>query len=681
MSSPATSRRSTHVDALKPGSASDAVLEAERRTPRPALLVAGMIAAVAVSYLPALSGGFIWDDRDIIENEPTVQELQPLHVYFQRRFFADDVQPDEDRGFYRPVVMISLAIDHAIGDGNPFHFHLTNLLLHLACCVLVFLLGRRAGASPPIAALTALAFGLLPRLTESVAWISGRTDLLAALGVLGALVVHRPKSSTARSLGAAVLLLFGLFAKEVAAAGFCVIAIREWRELPGSLGARLVSTTRRLVPFAISAAIYGALRLSSSIDAPIKHLNVPDGRRPIVMLETIGTYVWMLLAPLSPRTQIGSLGVSHPGMLALGIAVIVGTIALLVRLRKHPPAPATADALVLGAAAIAPVLHLIPLSVNVVAADRFLYLPAAAVAILGARGLSLAPQRVRTAAVTVVLALLPALAWSTRHRSMEWSHELLFWTRAVETAPPLNRLPIAALADVLFEHNREPESLDLYRQAARIEKELNEKLGRGHLPDDVKTQNSIAVTLSRMGRYQEAEAIFEGLVEAFPKYRRAHYNLALARARSLRFDEAEAALSFAKQRFPDHELPSLLLQEVRTHRAERAALPLESEDESPEITARRAALDEAQGRMLEARQGYGRVVSSDDAPVDVLRKAVGFLLVRGALNDAGDAVRRFMALHPNDDYVDVFVAMLEERQRQETLPASFASAQGAGASP
>ena len=94
-------------------------------------------------------------------------------------------------GLWRPLVTLSYAIDGAISRFAPAWFRGTNLCLHAAVSALVALVAVEAGV-PAWAALVAGAwFAAMPAHVESVAWISGRTDLLCASGFLLALWLDR----------------------------------------------------------------------------------------------------------------------------------------------------------------------------------------------------------------------------------------------------------------------------------------------------------------------------------------------------------------------------------------------------------------------------------------------------------------------------------------------------------
>jgi hypothetical protein len=165
--------------------------------------------------------------------------------YFRTGFFE----------YYRPVAFLSHALDWTLWGAEPFGFHLTNVLLHAATTLLVWVLGRRLldGAAPVIAALL---FALHPASHEAVYWIAARFDLLATFFTLLALwcLSGRCDGFAHRRIWAA----FGmaLLSKEsaisllvVAPAWDVWIERRDWR-----------TTARRLLPLLLVAAAYLAIR-------------------------------------------------------------------------------------------------------------------------------------------------------------------------------------------------------------------------------------------------------------------------------------------------------------------------------------------------------------------------------------------------------------------------------------
>ncbi|MCB2221096.1 MAG: tetratricopeptide repeat protein [Bacteroidetes bacterium] len=138
---------------------------------KPAYLVLFGLLVTFLAYLPALQNGFTnWDDNLYITENPLIRSLNWQNIV---QWFTQPFQ-----GLYQPLVLMSLALDFSINGLNPFWFHFTNLMLHLANTVLVFYFIRRLIHSDWMAFIVMLLFGLHPLHVESVAWVTERKDVL-----------------------------------------------------------------------------------------------------------------------------------------------------------------------------------------------------------------------------------------------------------------------------------------------------------------------------------------------------------------------------------------------------------------------------------------------------------------------------------------------------------------------
>jgi len=143
-------------------------------------------------YLPALSNSFVWDDVYYVTENPPIRSLDSN--FFKWAFF------DFHAANWHPLTWISHAIDFALWELTPRGHHLTNIILHALCTVLVFLVAvklfcvyalrmKEHGQSEiidsksalTVAGITALLFGLHPLHVESAAWVAERKDLLCAV--------------------------------------------------------------------------------------------------------------------------------------------------------------------------------------------------------------------------------------------------------------------------------------------------------------------------------------------------------------------------------------------------------------------------------------------------------------------------------------------------------------------
>jgi hypothetical protein len=147
-------------------------------------------ALVLIAYANCFSSGFVVDGRPLILESERVHSITfhnlkeiLLHSY---------TWPAFDSGLYRPLTTLSYLVNYVVlGDANrPVGYHWFNLLAHAANAFLVYLLALRLARRYWPAFFAAALWALHPVCTEAVTYIAGRPEELAALGVLGALVLY-----------------------------------------------------------------------------------------------------------------------------------------------------------------------------------------------------------------------------------------------------------------------------------------------------------------------------------------------------------------------------------------------------------------------------------------------------------------------------------------------------------
>ena len=265
---------------------------------------------------------------------------------FREPFWIEDGSGDA-RAYYRPLTVLSFALDHSLHGENPAGYHLTNSALHTLNALLLLTLLLRRRADVRVALLLSAAWALHPRLTEAAGWVSGRTDVLATTFCFLALLVHRSRS-LGHSLASAGLLFLGLASKEVALAGVAALMAKElcWRA-PGS---REAGAWKRGLVFALpllgALLAYGGLRLSAL--SGTKPLIVPLslGERLAAVVEALGRYAFDLAVPWLPRAQQGKLGQPDYRFVALALiaaSVATGTVAWRRRASSRRPAPVATE--------------------------------------------------------------------------------------------------------------------------------------------------------------------------------------------------------------------------------------------------------------------------------------------------------------------------------------------------
>jgi len=140
---------------------------------RAAILAAALVVMTAVSYLPAVRAGFIWDDDRYVTGNELLRSGAGLHrIWFEPSAFPQ----------YYPLVLTSFWLEYHAWGLSPQGYHLTNVALHAANAVLAWLLLRSLNV--PGAWLAAAIFALHPVHVESVAWVTERKNLLSAFFAL-----------------------------------------------------------------------------------------------------------------------------------------------------------------------------------------------------------------------------------------------------------------------------------------------------------------------------------------------------------------------------------------------------------------------------------------------------------------------------------------------------------------
>jgi protein O-mannosyl-transferase len=138
------------------------------------LILAIILIVTLFLFAPTFKYSFVnWDDDVNITNNRNVTNQDENYIH---NIFTQTVI-----GGYTPLTTLSFAAEYKIWGEKSGAYHIHNVILHLICTALVYLLIRRLGMNLSIAAFTALLFGFHPMRIESVAWVTERKDVLYAM--------------------------------------------------------------------------------------------------------------------------------------------------------------------------------------------------------------------------------------------------------------------------------------------------------------------------------------------------------------------------------------------------------------------------------------------------------------------------------------------------------------------
>jgi protein O-mannosyl-transferase len=412
-----------------------------------------LVLVVVLAYVVGITGGtFHFDDFHNLRENENVRSLANAG-----RFFTDASTWSAEPGnvMYRPLQVLSYAVDHALWGYRPSGWLLTNALLHAGVAVLTWRLARRLGLAPLAAFLAGLVMALHPVHSEVVNYVSSRSESLAAVLMLGALHLHltaRSRRGAPRVLwavGAGVLAALSLAAKETTALFFVAVGWMEFVlarrvRVDARLGRALAWTAAYALVFAAMMAVRADRLGHATPDVPgwdtdpkLDHqlggsISVADNLLK-VQSRVVVAYGRLLLHPVGLTVDHGVSRApvwTESSLLALLLhgAVAVWALAELRRGRRLVPLCVGWFWLFLAPSIAFPL--------NVVMNEHRLYLPGIAVALFAGAALGrvaeLLAARVGVARGVAQAAapLLLFLVLDVR-RSLEWRDDVALWQAAV----------------------------------------------------------------------------------------------------------------------------------------------------------------------------------------------------------------------------------------------------------
>lgn len=444
-------------------------------------------------YYPAMRGPFVFDDL-ALPFQLTLGE-EPLTAWLAGT---------------RPVLMFSYWLNQQ-SSADPFGYHLVNVLIHAINTALVFfvltrLLAPAGWAERQIrlgASAGAAVFLAHPLATESVSYIAGRSESLAALFVLAAfaLFLHRREHEIRWRDALVILGLFGLgvAAKENAVALAGVLLLTDWI-FPRA------SSRRLYLLLAPAAAIAVALVLRALLNGGNAGFAVREFtwyQYAFTQTRAIFDYLRLAILPFGQSIDhdfpISRTLLQHGAWFyAVALAAL---IVLAVRERRRHPL--SAFGLMMFLAWLAPTSSVIPIADPLV--ERRMYLPLIGLILIacdGASRLRLSAPQAR-GAFAVVLAILCILTWE---RNTLWGQpEKLLAAAAWQSAH--NPRPVANLTETLIADNRCHEALPWLERAERL------------LPRNYVIETSWGRALECVGRREEALTRLQAAAGIHPSWK------------------------------------------------------------------------------------------------------------------------------------------------------------------
>lgn len=414
-----------------------------RRTPVWEALTA--LAALAL-YARTVAFGWVYDDQMEVARNTFVTSLAHLKDIFTTTVWAGSGM---ETYLYRPLALVTYALNYQLSGAQPWSYHLVNVLLHAGVAVLVVRVGRSWGLPAVGAGMAGLLFALHPVHVEAVAPVFGRKDLLATGALLAMALTHRRALARgAFSWGLPLLLyLAAMFSKEVGVVGIALVASQDlWLEREGR-GAFL---RRRDVPLAYAgylmvAALYLLIRTRVTGGLGIPDTSFYDNPLVTASWGSRMATAWMVVArgfallalPLhqSPDYSFDAIPAVQtlldPRLMASLVFLAALGAGLVHRRLRGTPVPLAAAWYAVG---LLPVSNLVILS-GTIFAERLLYLPSVAFCIVAGGGIAWLHRARPTPAVVVAALVGVGLTVQTFRYTGAWTDDVTLFRHAVQVEP------------------------------------------------------------------------------------------------------------------------------------------------------------------------------------------------------------------------------------------------------
>jgi hypothetical protein len=484
-------------------------------------LISVALLALAASAT-GVTNGFAFDDVYIIETNKAVHSLSRWWELAVGSYWP----PERGGDLYRPLTMLSFALQWAAGGGSPLPFHIASIVLYAVVCVAFY---RVVVVLLPLPAawLAAALFAVHPVHVESVGNVVGQAELLAALFMLfalGAFLRARMRGAlSAKDIGLiALFYILGLLSKEHSIVLPAVLLAAELTVTPRTVPLRdrlravrpmlLLMIALALVFYFGRAAVLDQTR-GVPPDTTSLFVNQPYWFRAMTMLAVVLEWTRLLLWPAklsadySPR-YIELVTSPNIDMLA-GTLIVVGLIVVAIRTRRSAPV-LTFGILWLAVSMAIPSNLVIP--TGFLLAERTLFLASAAVMLcVGWVATRLVPDFAKLAEVprrvtlTAIAGVLLMGVVASAMRQPVWRDNETLFTQTV-TDMPENYRARMAFAAVLFERGKKVEAFQQLDIANNL------------YPEDPALLEYAAAKYAQAGRCTVSARLYQRLVDRYPMH-------------------------------------------------------------------------------------------------------------------------------------------------------------------
>ncbi|MEO6435751.1 MAG: tetratricopeptide repeat protein [Tepidisphaeraceae bacterium] len=507
-----------------------------RRWRADAWICAGLIALVLAVYLQTVDHDFLgYDDPFYVTDNPIVQRgltWEGVRWAFSRSYEAG--------GTYAPFTFLTHMLDCQLYGLRPGGHHLTNVVLHAANSVALYLglLALTRGRWP--SALAAALFAVHPLRVESVAWVAERKDLVCGfffMLCLWAYAGYARRPGVGWYLLVILVLALGLMSKPMLVTVPALLLLLDcW---PLKRPARWKMLVIEKVPMVVMSLATAVLTVATQRSAGFVRtldqfpLEFRISNTIVSYVRYVGKTIWPFnLASFYPPPAHWAMGTVAGGALVLVLITVVAVATM-----RRSPYLAVGWFWFLGT--LVPVIGLVQVGRQAMA-DRYSYIPqiglfiaAAWAAAAIAKRSTAAKQTVVSLAAVALIALTIRAANQTRH----WESTETLAAHALLVTEN-NNVALVWMGNARRRAGDVATAEAMYRQALSIDPDY----GMAHL--------NLGNLLALRREFREAADHFEAAIRWRPQLERAHLGLGIARTGLRQYDLADESFREALRLAP-----------------------------------------------------------------------------------------------------------------------------------
>ncbi len=543
------------------------------------LIAVVLFVIVFLAFGNALKNDFVWDDGYLIVQNPFIKSFRHLPQLFKGDLSMSASIIHHKTRYFRPVSMISFMIDYALWGLNPLGYHLVNILIHFANCLLVYGICLLLTRDQAVSAFSAVLFAIHPVHVEAVTPIFNRMGIQAAFFLLSGVFVFLCSDRLKRLpfLGGAILLfILGLLSKEnvIIFPLICLgIDFFYWSEFT----IKDIMKKRKLVfygsLFAI-CALYLLIRRANMVESipfllgegslsASPALASNGWQHLATVIEIVARFVTKAFIPL----QFSALywidpvqNVFNTRFLAHVSLIILFVTLMITQRHKHK---SVSFFIAFFFVALLPYWNIIPIGAAYTFRERFLYLPSIATCFILAKILISGFYRYQSnrmvgiISMGAVIALIFTFTTLTIKNNRIWKNNLTLWSHTV-TANPESQMAYMNLGQAYINRKQYDKAIEVLTKSLNIrglkaldgsylahlnlanifieqqhyEKAIDEVRKAVPLAEKMKLNpfalyDKLGLIYVKMGQVQAAIDYFEKAIASRPAFTGSWYNLGL----------------------------------------------------------------------------------------------------------------------------------------------------------